>query len=89
MRDTSRCAAGFASSSPFLLAGLLYLGSGLGLAIVREIAEVHQAAASLRPNNRDIEADEPSGCVARIVFPVYSPQRSQALAQDPVQTGFA
>lgn len=64
-------------------------GSGLGLAIVREIAEVHQAAASLRPNNRDTEADEPSGCVARIVFPVYGPQRSQVLAQDPVQTGFA
>lgn len=64
-------------------------GSGLGLAIVREIAEVHQAAASLRPNNRDTEADEPSGCVARIVFPVYGLQRSQALAQDPVQTGFA
>jgi len=64
-------------------------GSGLGLAIVREIAEVHQAAASLRPNNRDTETDEPSGCVARIVFPVFSPQRSQALAQDPVQTGFA
>lgn len=64
-------------------------GSGLGLAIVREIAEVHQAAASLRPNNRDTDADEPSGCVARIVFPVYGPQRSQVLAQDPVQTGFA
>lgn len=64
-------------------------GSGLGLAIVREIAEVHQAAASLRPNNRDMEIGEPSGCVARIVFPVYGPQRSQSLAQEPVQTGFA
>lgn len=31
--------AGFASSSPFLLAGLLYLGSGLGLALVRFIRD--------------------------------------------------
>jgi two-component system sensor histidine kinase TctE len=63
-------------------------GSGLGLAIVREIAEVHQAAASLRPINRDMEADEPAGCVARIVFPVYR-ATSQGLIQEPVQTGFA
>ncbi len=39
-------------------------GSGLGLSIVREIAELHQATASLRPNPKG------SGSVARVVFPL-------------------
>ncbi len=63
-------------------------GSGLGLAIVREIAEVHQAAASLRPNSRSATAGEVPGCVARIVFPVHRPL-PRSLIPEPVQTGFA
>ncbi|HPT50299.1 MAG TPA: sensor histidine kinase N-terminal domain-containing protein [Accumulibacter sp.] len=62
-------------------------GSGLGLAIVREIAEVHQAAASLRPNARNAAAVESPGCTARIVFPVYRPEVPPL--PEPVQTGFA
>lgn len=64
-------------------------GSGLGLAIVREIAELHQAAASLRPKTRDAPEGIPSGCVARIVFPVHRPPPPRVLVQEPVQTGFA
>jgi len=63
-------------------------GSGLGLAIVREIAEVHQAAASLRPNTRNAVDGEARGCVARIVFPIHRPLPRVAIAE-PVQTGFA
>ncbi len=42
-------------------------GSGLGLAIVREIADLHRANASLRPNAGGI------GATARVVFPRYLP----------------
>lgn len=38
-------------------------GSGLGLAIVREIAELHGATATLRPNPKG------RGSIARVVFP--------------------
>jgi two-component system sensor histidine kinase TctE len=62
-------------------------GSGLGLAIVREIAEVHKAAASLRPRARNPAEGEAAGCVARIVFPAHRPPREPV--QEPVQTGFA
>ncbi|WP_300454168.1 sensor histidine kinase N-terminal domain-containing protein [Accumulibacter sp.] len=64
-------------------------GSGLGLAIVREIAELHLAAASLRPKSRSTDGDEQSGCVARIVFPIHRPQPLQPLLPNSVQTGFA
>jgi len=37
-------------------------GSGLGLAIVREIADLHRADASLRPNSHE------RGAIARVVF---------------------
>lgn len=40
-------------------------GTGLGLAIVREIAELHRADASLRPNPHG------RGAIARVVFPRY------------------
>jgi len=57
-------------------------GSGLGLAIVREIAEVHQAAASLRPINRDMEADESTGTWRPTNPPVVSPElSSRSIAQ--------
>ena len=64
-------------------------GSGLGLAIVREIAELHRAAASLRRNNRNPEGDDPPGCIARIVFPVYKAQPVRGALTDAVQTRFA
>lgn len=64
-------------------------GSGLGLAIVREIAEVHQAAASLRPNTRKSASDTSPGCTARIVFPIHRPAPLRPVVPEPVQTGFA
>ncbi len=64
-------------------------GSGLGLAIVREIAEVHQAAASLRPNTRQSAGDTSPGCTARIVFPIHRPVPLRPVIPEPVQTGFA
>jgi len=64
-------------------------GSGLGLAIVREIAEVHQAAASLRPNTVGASGEEQSGCIARIVFPVHRLQPSRLPLAETVRTGFA
>ncbi|MBL8396575.1 MAG: sensor histidine kinase N-terminal domain-containing protein [Candidatus Accumulibacter sp.] len=64
-------------------------GSGLGLAIVREIAEVHQAAASLRPNTRRAADDAPPGCTARIVFPIHRHESPRPVIPEPVQTGFA
>ena len=64
-------------------------GSGLGLAIVREIAELHRAAASLRPNMRGVGADQAVGCTARIVFPIFRPAEFNSLRVEPVQTGFA
>ena len=42
-------------------------GSGLGLAIVQEIAQQHEARASLSPNPRG------KGSVARVVFPAWHP----------------
>lgn len=52
-------------------------GSGLGLAIVREIAELHRAAASLRPNPRPSADGTVRGSIARVVFPIH---RSPAAA---------
>lgn len=46
-------------------------GSGLGLAIVREIAELHRAAVSLRPRSPDDSGDRPPGSIARLVFSAY------------------
>lgn len=46
-------------------------GSGLGLAIVREIAELHRAAVSLRPHLPDAMGERMPGSVARVVFPVH------------------
>lgn len=49
-------------------------GSGLGLAIVREIAELHRAAASLRPNHALDANGDPiiaRGAIARVVFPTW------------------
>ena len=45
-------------------------GSGLGLAIVREIAELHRAAASLRPHMPSSQGERQAGSIARVVFPV-------------------
>ncbi len=54
-------------------------GSGLGLAIVREIAELHRAAASLRPNPRPSADGTVRGSIARVVFPIHrSPAVSEA-----------
>ncbi|WP_313953361.1 sensor histidine kinase [Accumulibacter sp.] len=64
-------------------------GSGLGLAIVREIAEVHQAAASLRPNAIKAAGEEQPGCIARIVFPVYPPHPPSRPIPETVRAGFA
>ncbi|MFZ4537628.1 sensor histidine kinase N-terminal domain-containing protein [Propionivibrio sp.] len=52
-------------------------GSGLGLAIVREIAELHRAAASLRPHTLDDQGHRAPGSIARLVFSAYrlSPPR--------------
>ncbi|WP_300321272.1 sensor histidine kinase [Accumulibacter sp.] len=64
-------------------------GSGLGLAIVREIAEVHQAAASLRPNTVDASGQEQPGCTARIVFPLHRAPSARLPLSEAVQSGFA
>jgi two-component system sensor histidine kinase TctE len=64
-------------------------GSGLGLAIVREIAELHQAAASLRPNAKGSADGQNRGSVARVVFPAYRPQLPSLDVPEHVQTGFA
>ena len=53
-------------------------GSGLGLAIVREIAELHHAAATLRPRSRDERGCRVQGSVARVIFPIM--RREEALA---------
>ncbi|MCP5268361.1 MAG: sensor histidine kinase N-terminal domain-containing protein [Zoogloeaceae bacterium] len=59
-------------------------GSGLGLAIVREIAELHHANASLRPNTNGC------GAIARVVFPRYRPpiKRPEFDAQVEGELGF-
>jgi two-component system sensor histidine kinase TctE len=64
-------------------------GSGLGLAIVREIAELHQAAASLRPNTRSSAGEQVCGSIARVVFPGYHRPRPAPDIPEHVQTGFA
>lgn len=64
-------------------------GSGLGLAIVREIAELHRAAASLRPNAKHAADERPCGSVARVVFPMYHPPPPQLAIPEHIQTGFA
>ena len=46
-------------------------GSGLGLAIVREIAELHRAAASLSPHAPNERGQRTPGSVARVVFPIW------------------
>lgn len=51
-------------------------GSGLGLAIVREIAELHRAAASLRPHPASATGERLPGSVARVVFPTWHPPAS-------------
>lgn len=59
-------------------------GSGLGLAIVREIAELHRAAASLRPNGMDDRGERRSGAIARVVFPPYRfPPAIVAISEAP------
>lgn len=65
-------------------------GSGLGLAIVREIAELHQAAASLRPNTHLGEDGLVRGSIARAVFPIYHlPRPRPPEIPEHIQTGFA
>jgi two-component system sensor histidine kinase TctE len=64
-------------------------GSGLGLAIVREIAELHRAAASLRPNTKGSPDGEARGSIARVVFPSYRPPPPRLDIPEHVQTGFA
>jgi len=59
-------------------------GSGLGLAIVREIAELHRAAASLRPHVPNDRGERPRGAIARVVFPTYRfPPASIAIPEVP------
>ena len=56
-------------------------GSGLGLAIVREIAELHRAAASLRPHVPDESGQRTPGSVARVVFPSWRPATTNLTEQ--------
>jgi two-component system sensor histidine kinase TctE len=64
-------------------------GSGLGLAIVREIAELHRAAASLRPHSLAEQNERPPGSVARVVFPAHRLPAPSLSIPEHVQTGFA
>jgi len=67
-------------------------GSGLGLAIVREIAELHGAAASLRANTRSAADGKDCGSIARVVFPMHRPPAdapNESSIPEFVQTGFA
>ena len=62
-------------------------GSGLGLAIVREIAELHNADVSLRPNPKE------RGAIARVVFPAFQPEDAPSETEEPADrpqlpTGF-
>lgn len=57
-------------------------GSGLGLAIVREIAELHGAAATLRPSQREC------GAIARVVFPRFQPLDAEFDAQIEGELGY-
>lgn len=64
-------------------------GSGLGLAIVREIAELHRAAASLRPHSPDSHGVRAPGAIARVVFPVYRVPVQVIPTPDNIQPGSA
>ena len=64
-------------------------GSGLGLSIVREIAELHRAAASLRPHSLSEKGERPAGSVARVVFPAHRLSPPGPNIPEHVQTGFA
>ena len=64
-------------------------GSGLGLAIVREISQLHEAAASLRPRAPDENGVRPPGSIARVVFPAYRPPATPPDIPENIQTGFA
>lgn len=64
-------------------------GSGLGLAIVREIAELHRAAASLGPHTQNPDGQREPGAIARVVFPVYRWPVAGPAIPEHVQTGFA
>jgi two-component system sensor histidine kinase TctE len=64
-------------------------GSGLGLAIVREIAELHRAAASLRPRTPDDDGQRAPGSIARVVFPAHRIVAPRPAIPRHVQTGFA
>lgn len=55
----------------YRVAGTGVEGSGLGLAIVREIAELHRGAASLRPHKPGDDGVRPPGAIARVVFPSH------------------
>lgn len=57
-------------------------GSGLGLPIVREIAELHHADASLRPNPKG------QGSIARVVFPAYQEPRPEMSEDAPLAGTF-
>ena len=62
-------------------------GSGLGLAIVRELAELHRAAASLRPHAPNEQGERKQGSVARVVFPTYRFPQPNLEITEPLQTG--
>ena len=64
-------------------------GSGLGLAIVREIAELHRAAASLRPHMPDSQGLRASGSIAQVVFFVHQSPPPAPQIPKSIQTGFA
>jgi hypothetical protein len=56
---------------------------------VREIAELHRAAASLRPHSFADQGERVPGSIARVVFPAHHPLASGPGVLKPVQTGFA
>jgi two-component system sensor histidine kinase TctE len=60
-------------------------GSGLGLAIVREIAELHLAAASLRPRPATDRGERAAGAIARVVFPAHRALPAIPAALEPPQ----
>ena len=64
-------------------------GSGLGLAIVREIAELHRAAASLRPHSPDDKGRRAPGAIARVVFPTHRLPPSLAASAENTRPGSA
>jgi len=64
-------------------------GSGLGLAIVREIAELHRAAASLRPHTANSQGERAAGSIARVVFPAHRMPPPTPAIPEHIQTGFA